>query len=228
MKKNILTKLQSDFLREFGKEEISKNFYLTGGTLLAAYYLGHRYSEDLDLFTDKDPDEIIDKIHEFIEKFAKKYSIGSVDKKRIFDRREFNFRNGKEKLKVEFVKYDFPSMGERIIWPEFNIKIDSPEDLMANKVISAIDRNEPKDMIDIYYLIKKGHKIEEMIKLFYKKFEMQIDKLTAIREIIRLENRLDEVGPLLLVPKSKQKQEIEKIKEFFIEMSNEYLRSVFV
>jgi hypothetical protein len=30
-------------------------FYLTGGTALGRYYLGHRYSEDLDFFVNADP-----------------------------------------------------------------------------------------------------------------------------------------------------------------------------
>ena len=47
--RDILTKLQWDFLSRFFQE--SPPFFLTGGTALSAFYLRHRYSEDLDLFS---------------------------------------------------------------------------------------------------------------------------------------------------------------------------------
>jgi hypothetical protein len=52
MAKNILTPLQQKFLSAVsGNKKIPSSFYLTGGTALAAYYLKHRYSEDLDFFS---------------------------------------------------------------------------------------------------------------------------------------------------------------------------------
>jgi len=51
MEQDILTPKQLEFL-EFiqGEPQIIKRFYLTGGTPLAAFYLKHRLSEDLDYF----------------------------------------------------------------------------------------------------------------------------------------------------------------------------------
>ncbi len=33
-----------------------RGFYLTGGTALGRFYLGHRYSEDLDFFLNQNPE----------------------------------------------------------------------------------------------------------------------------------------------------------------------------
>lgn len=49
--KNPLTKLQIDVLELFFQEPFAKMYFLTGGTALAGFYLYHRKSEDLDLFT---------------------------------------------------------------------------------------------------------------------------------------------------------------------------------
>jgi len=49
--KGILTDFQKAFLRLFANLPDQERFYLTGGTALAAYYLGHRLSYDLDLFS---------------------------------------------------------------------------------------------------------------------------------------------------------------------------------
>lgn len=52
MGKTILTPRQLDFLECVQLEpSLIKRFYLTGGTALAEFYLKHRLSEDLDLFT---------------------------------------------------------------------------------------------------------------------------------------------------------------------------------
>ena len=48
--KGLLSAGQRRFLRLFSKTPDSTHFYLTGGTALAEFYLGHRYSFDLDLF----------------------------------------------------------------------------------------------------------------------------------------------------------------------------------
>ncbi|MBE3037564.1 MAG: nucleotidyl transferase AbiEii/AbiGii toxin family protein [Chloroflexi bacterium] len=49
--KGLLTPLQRSFLSLFSQLADKDQFYLTGGTALAEYYLGHRLSFDLDLFT---------------------------------------------------------------------------------------------------------------------------------------------------------------------------------
>ena len=48
----ILTPLHKSFIRKFSESPFQKSFFLTGGTALAAFYLQHRLSEDLDFFTE--------------------------------------------------------------------------------------------------------------------------------------------------------------------------------
>ncbi|MBI2644253.1 MAG: nucleotidyl transferase AbiEii/AbiGii toxin family protein [Candidatus Wildermuthbacteria bacterium] len=55
MSKGILTKTQQVLLERIGENAfLSQKFYLTGGTALAAFYLRHRYSEDLDFFSEEE------------------------------------------------------------------------------------------------------------------------------------------------------------------------------
>jgi len=49
---DLLTPLQRKLLRKIGKSPLRGEFHLTGGTALAALYMHHRYSVDLDLFTE--------------------------------------------------------------------------------------------------------------------------------------------------------------------------------
>src|SRR3989338_10466840 len=56
----ILTSLQRTVLDAvFAEEVFARSFYLTGGTALSAFHLFHRYSDDLDLFTNDQPLELV-------------------------------------------------------------------------------------------------------------------------------------------------------------------------
>ena len=69
MEKTILTPKQLEFLELIKIEsEITKRFYLTGGTALSEFYLKHRLSEDIDLFTEEN--EVDQKL---IEAYLKKF-----------------------------------------------------------------------------------------------------------------------------------------------------------
>ena len=65
MGQTILTARQFNFLEHIQSEqEIIRWYYLTGGTALSEYYLHHRLSEDIDLFStsevnDGETDKII-------------------------------------------------------------------------------------------------------------------------------------------------------------------------
>lgn len=48
---SVLTPLQRAFLAKFFARSTARAFYLTGGGALAEFYLNHRLSQDLDLFT---------------------------------------------------------------------------------------------------------------------------------------------------------------------------------
>ena len=53
--KGLLTPAQQACLAVFAELPDQEQFYLTGGTALAEFYLGHRLSWDLDLFTAQEP-----------------------------------------------------------------------------------------------------------------------------------------------------------------------------
>ena len=74
----ILTEEQRVFL-DFVSEEkyIYEKFYFTGGTPLAVFYLQHRLSEDIDLFSEQEV--YLPSIRIFIGKAQKKFKIEKVD-----------------------------------------------------------------------------------------------------------------------------------------------------
>lgn len=122
-------------------------FYLTGGTAVSRAYLGHRYSDDLDLFVNYDPafsmmsSVIIDALASH-EEWTCDVSI----------RQQFFVRmllvHGGTKLKVELVN-DVPSrVGETQEHPVLG-RIDNAENILANKLSGLIGHDEPRDLADV-------------------------------------------------------------------------------
>jgi hypothetical protein len=133
-------------------------FYLTGGTALSRGYYNHRYSDDLDLF--------VNYLTEFLP-------IAEVHIKRlrdIFPDIEIDYRSDNyfrlfvagRRLKIELVN-DVPShIGEKIEHPVLGL-IDSKENILANKITAVIDRCMPKDMADLYFLLKDGLSLKQAL-----------------------------------------------------------------
>ena len=88
MNLEILDKKQRSFLEELSKDAFLKeNFYLTGGTALAAFYLGHRYSEDLDFFSEKEFDTL--GVDIFLKKIQPELDYAKIDFQKSFNRNLF-------------------------------------------------------------------------------------------------------------------------------------------
>lgn len=56
---SILTPHQKQIVDQIEESQfIASNFYFTGGTVLSEVFLKHRFSEDLDFFSEKEVDRI--------------------------------------------------------------------------------------------------------------------------------------------------------------------------
>lgn len=151
---NILYPLQDKVIPLFKDSP----FYLTGGTALSRGYYNHRYSDDLDYFVNDHPDfrriaqrqiEILGDIFNEV-----KVSVSELNFCRVFV--------AKERLKIEMIN-DVPShIGETVAHPTLGI-IDSKENILANKITAAADRALPKDIVDIYFLLKDGSNIKKAL-----------------------------------------------------------------
>ncbi|PIQ92573.1 MAG: hypothetical protein COV69_02345 [Parcubacteria group bacterium CG11_big_fil_rev_8_21_14_0_20_39_14] len=217
-----LTLLQKQVLKLFAKSSLRKDFYWTGGTLLSFLYLHHRKSQDLDFFSDKpfNYNEVI----AFIGGLKKQLNLPKVEEKKIFDRWEF-FLHNKGKLRLEFVLYEHPKLKPRKKWKE--IWIDSLDDIAANKLMAFFDRNDPKDLVDLYFLLtEKKYKIKHLLKLMGKKFGVEIPESAVWSEAYKGMDELDNLRPLLSGTKSEKQKLLREIKDYFSNHSSEYLRKI--
>ena len=146
---SILTKEQQAFLSVLRQNSyITKNFYFTGGTALSEYYLHHRYSEDIDLFSESkiDTDIINTLVHDWSKKLHFTFSSNFIE---VVYRFNCIFKNGYE-LKVDFAYYPY-----KRIQPSQMINglpVDSLFDIAVNKTNTLSQRQSIKDFVDCYFL----------------------------------------------------------------------------
>jgi hypothetical protein len=127
---------------------IETEFYLTGGTAASRGFLQHRFSDDLDFFVNDDGNFRLwaDRI---ITGLAKRDGW----KTEVVLREERYVRlflvQQEVSLKIEMVN-DVPARVGQVLSHPILGRLDSSENILANKISALIDREEPKDLADIW------------------------------------------------------------------------------
>lgn len=162
----VLTPTQERFLAGFFRtSDQSEKFYLSGGTALAAYYLRHRRSDDLDFFTrSTEPLRFTDNR---VREAARAAGLEVADIFRVEHyvryRLEGDVQAKHNLQKVELVHDSPPYFAE----PERRdaVLVDALLNIGVNKV-AATARQEPRDYVDLYMIVTAGGlKLEDLVRL---------------------------------------------------------------
>lgn len=190
MSVNILTSDQTRFLEAVGSvPHFVKRFYLTGGTPLAAFYLQHRFSEDLDFFSEQEVDA--QEVHIFLEAQKKKLGIKKIEMEQSFNRNLFFLEMSGGLLKTEFTYFPFTRL-EKSPEKKFLIEIDSPRDIAVNKLFTIYNRTKARDYIDLYLLCKEyGFAVTELIAFVRSKFDTHMDPIQLGSQFLKAEKAED-------------------------------------
>jgi predicted nucleotidyltransferase component of viral defense system len=136
-------------------------FVLVGGTSLALQ-IGHRISEDIDLFTRHDIDQ--DFIIETLKKeFGKSFSVSSLSHNTI----NCTISN----IKIDLLRHGYPYVDSVIMVD--NLRLLGLSDISAMK-LNAIAGNgtRAKDFIDVYFLLDR-FSLTQMFSFYKKKYADQ-------------------------------------------------------
>ena len=173
--KKILSKNQIAILKKIGSNNfLTDNFYLTGGTALAAFYLEHRYSDDLDFFSEKEIDVL--SLDIFFKQIKKDIEIKKIDFQQSYNRNLFFIHFDDEIIKTEFTCFPFPPLEKPE--KEERLKIDSILDIAVNKLFTIYQRTKARDYIDLYFICReKGYSLGELKKKAHIKFDWHIDPI---------------------------------------------------
>lgn len=214
MAQSILSARQKLLLKLFSSNlDIRQNYYLSGGTALAEYYLCHRFSEDLDFFTEVEIDPI--SIQTFIKSISGKADIKMVDFQQSFNRNLVYLHFDNEVIKTEFTYYPF----EQLEKPKEidGLKVDSLLDIAVNKTFTIYQKPRSRDFIDLYLIIQeKKWSFDDLKKKARAKFDTHIDPLQMAKQLLEVD-RLEDYPKMIvqLEPETWQnfwKQEADKLK----------------
>ena len=213
LKNNVSPEIiEKDYLIElvlfyFSKSSsLCENFVFRGGTALKkVYFPEYRFSEDLDFVIDSQKEikvyqEIIIQI---LQKISTDYPI-KIDKRSMFGRDRLQLFiiydiipdiKGIKELKVDILRDYYIPKHERkrllFSYPEFEnknliLETYALESVICDKIGRILDvDNEPRDLYDLWYLLKLNLDINIIRKEFKNKFGYEILIPNLLREIVK-------------------------------------------
>lgn len=215
--KSILTERQIFLLKTISESPlITDSFYLGGGTALAEFYLQHRYSEDLDFFSENEVEP--QAISVFLQSIKEKIGMKNFDFQQSFNRNLFFLHFEDEVIKTEFTYYPFPRIESSKTLG--NLPIDSLIDIAANKLFTIYQNPRSRDYIDLYCIIQKtGFTLDDLIQKAQAKFIWNMDYLQLGSQFLRCTELKD-------YPRMIEKINEKEWQEFFLSQAKQFQNKI--
>ena len=197
---------------------LRRNFYFTGGTPLSAFYLFHRMSEDIDLFSEREINLL--SIRAFVKKIQKPLGISRVDYRQFLGLHSFQlYFSEKDILKIDFNYYPFPRIEKGIRYEQ--LEVDSILDIAVNKVHTIAMKPRARDFIDIYLIVReKGYDIYDLLMKAKAKFDWHIDP-------IQLGSRFNMASEASDYPRMLKPVDHREWKDFFVKEARKLKKEIF-
>ena len=161
--------------------------YLAGGTA-ATLRLGHRLSDDLDLFTPEpfEPEVLAQLIQQAGTFELERTSWGTI----------LGWLNG---VRFSLFHYRYPLLAapQRLD----RLRIASVRDLAAMKIAALSDRVARKDFIDLYMICKKRFSLRHALKLYDRKYgKLKANQIHIYKSLVYFDQAESEPMPVMLIP----------------------------
>lgn len=190
MEESVLTKSQRKLLGLISKNNfITKNFFLTGGTALSEFYFKHRFSEDLDLFSENEFNS--KEVLSSISSFKKALKPIKIEQQSLTGQEIFFFHfSDKDIVKIDFAYFPFTPLGNFTKLNQLNIS--GVEDICINKVHAISTRKRARDYLDLYFCIEHLKWSAVDIRNNYKlKFDVSLSYEQLIASFINVVDAKD-------------------------------------
>jgi len=154
---NAVTSELLETLNRIKADNLFDDYILVGGTALALQ-LGHRFSEDIDLFTLQKQD------NEQCIRFMK----NNFENVEVISNNENILQLKNKDMKVDFVSARGKLMEDPVV--NGKIKIAGKKDIIGMKLSTIMERKRAKDYIDIAYLLLE-YNLKEMFDIYKWKYD---------------------------------------------------------
>lgn len=207
-----LYKLQDRFLTWWVKLQMP--FYITGGTALGRFYLNHRYSDDLDFFVNNDT-AYLSRIEIIRKEVVKQFQVNIEEALFSEDFTRFYIDEEDVRMKVEFVN-DVEYYSGKPINYRYGL-VDTPINILSNKLTAIVGRDEPKDMFDILHLaLNYSFKWKDIF--YHAKQKAMINEIDVEQRLVSFPTewlkQINVIG---------QKTLMEDYRKFQIQIANDFL-----
>jgi len=212
--RKVLTPLQEDFIKFFAETSLKDSFFLTGGTALSAFYLGHRVSEDMDFFTEEEGQvpQVLPILQEIVSKLNAQLEI----KRSFRSYLEVFITKEKETLRCDFALDSPYRLEKKIFRQEYGIYVDNVLDISCNKLSALYDRGDPKDFVDIYFIDREVIPFERLVEEAKKK-HIGLDNYWLAISLAKVED-------LSILPRMLKPITFDELKNFFREKAEWLMR----
>jgi predicted nucleotidyltransferase component of viral defense system len=168
-----------------------------GATALAAVYLHHRRSEDLDLFLPRDATRVEIAV---VTAAARRLRLGTelradaVRQMVVLSRRKTIVGH------VDLASFPYEPIDKPTIWR--GLRADSLLDMAVNKVQAVLTRARPRDYVDLYFLLQVGPErdLDRLLVLARSKFDVGASRISLGEQLLKVSQLREEDLPRMLKP----------------------------
>jgi len=190
---------------------------MTGGTALSGFYLRHRFSEDLDFFSEDEFDA--KQLLVSVSRLGDKLKLTKIDHQNLTGQDTFFlYFDEKSFVKVDFSFFPFKHVGS---YKKIgNLRISSVEDIAINKVHAITTRQRSRDYLDLYLSMRhlNWHN-EDLVKNYRLKFDVSISAIQLATSFVNITDVKD-------LPKFLGNQDWNEVVSFFLNGAKELKEDV--
>ncbi len=126
------------------------------------FYLGHRYSDDLDFFTE-DPQAVL-RVPGILKGLAGELGVEISFTRTLEHFLEcFLVSEAGERLEMDFALDSPFRLEAKVFRQEIGLWTDNALDMSCNKLSALFDRAEPKDFVDVYFIHHELFPLDELL-----------------------------------------------------------------
>ncbi|MFM7853523.1 MAG: nucleotidyl transferase AbiEii/AbiGii toxin family protein [Flammeovirgaceae bacterium] len=192
-------------LKSLMNDDYLRDFNLVGGTALALH-LGHRMSDDIDLFTSQSYELV--SLKDYIQR---KFSAD------VYAETSIGLRCYIQRVKTDFLNYPYAPLQPPVTVE--GIRMLQVPDIASMKLSAINNRSAKRDFYDLYFLLQT-YSLENLIKFFLTKYKIN-DPFSLIRSLTYFDDAEKDIDPVLILKKDLTWL---KVKKFIGTKVNEYAR----
>lgn len=185
---STLTETQRKFLETFfASGPVSSHFYLSGGTGLAGFYLHHRFSDDIDLFT-RDAAQLTP-ARVVVQASLATCGLEVSERRETEEMLEYKVQGDPHPthplVKVDVVRDTEPAFAPAEVHGV--IRVDALLSIAVNKIATIFSRSwEVKDYVDLYFILKtKPFDLDALLPMAGQK-DLGFDELHLAANLARV------------------------------------------